>query len=205
MPLDISSNAILEKNKIASDNVWLLLLKITYPSEVPVRVCLNNETINWNSQSWLPAIFSLSGISESKDAEVPVVSLGFVDLNNVVIPFLEEYSGAVGAEIIIYVVNSKYLENTTPELEETMEIIGCSVGHSSTVAFQLGTENLMQRRLPQNRYLKNHCRFDFKSTLCGYSAGETECNRTLTRCTELINAARFGGFPGVGTKGLIFG
>ncbi len=205
MPLDISSNAILEKNKLTSDNVWLLLLKVTYPGEAAVRVCLNNDTVVWNSQTFLPAIFSLSGLSETKDAEVPNITLRFVDLNRVVMPFLEEYAGGVGAEVVMYVVNSNYLGNPVPELTETMEILSCSVDHSNVITFALGAENLANRRLPENRYLKNYCRFDFKSALCGYTGGETDCNRTLVRCAGLNNKSRFGGFPGVGMKGFILG
>jgi len=90
MPLNISSDAIIEKNRITNDNTWLLLLKITYPTETPMYICLNNEVITWpetTGDEYLPAIFSLSGLSETKDAEVPSVTLNVLDINRVLIPF----------------------------------------------------------------------------------------------------------------------
>lgn len=204
MPLPISTAAILEKNKITSDNVWLLLLEITYPGETPVRVCLNNETITWDSETWFPAAFSLSGLQETKDAEIPSVTLEVLDLARVITPHLETYDGGVGADVIIRVVNSKYLANTTPELEETMEIIGCSIDHQNKISFKLGAENLLARRCPENRYLKNHCRFKFKDTAtCQYAGAETTCNLSLANCKALGNQLHYGGFPGVGNIGFV--
>jgi len=205
MPLDISSDAITEKNKITSDAAWLLLLKIAYEGETPGYVCLNNEQVVWPSSggnTFLPAIFSLSGIEETKEAEIPAVTLSVIDLSRSLLPFIEDYDGGVGATITIYVVHSDHLDNTTAEVEEEMEVIDVSVDHSHKITFKLGAENLMTRRCPQHRYLKNHCRFVFKDSRCGYSSSETECNRTLTRCKELSNETRYGGFPGVGSVGV---
>jgi phage-related protein len=288
--LPISSQAIIEKNKITSDGVWLLLLEILYENEEPVCVCLNNETINWDNKTWLPAIFNLSGIVETKDAEIPSIPLTIFDLNRTLIPILEKYNGGIGAQVIIRVVHSKYLSNTIPEFEEITEIIDATIDDSAKITFKLGAENLIDRRCPQQRYLKNNCRFIFKqaeltftsggvteitnshyikgdvsghtakivdiklksgafsngdasgiltiftinggfqaetisiyndntftnlvqsnvATLdgsstgkCGYVGSETDCNRSFTRCKELGNERRFGGFIGVSATGYL--
>jgi len=205
MPLDISSDAITEKNKITSNGVWLLLLKIAYEGETPGYVCLNNETVVWpasGGNTFLPAIFSLSGMAETKDAEIPVVTLSVIDLNRSLIPFLEDYDGGVGATITIYVVHSDHLDNTTAEVTEEMEVIDVSLDHAHKITFKLGAENLLNLRCPRHRYLKNHCRYIFKDSRCKYSGGQTECNRTLTRCKALLNSANYGGFPGIGSMGV---
>ena len=204
MPLDISSNAILEKNKISSDGTWLLLLEILYGVEEPLRLCLNNEQITWNSEIWYPAIFTLSGMTETKDGEVPSIPLTIIDLNRILIPYLEKYNGGIGATVIIRVVHSKFLSSPTPELEELTEIIDCSIDDSATISFKLGAESLIDRICPPGRFLKNQCRFVFRgaSGRCGYAGSETECNRTFARCKELSNSTRYGGFPGVGTIGI---
>lgn len=203
MPLDISDAAILEKNKLSDNGTWLLLLEILYENENPIYLCLNNEEIVWNEHTWTPTIFSLSGIVETKDSEVPNIPLTIVDLNRTLIPILEDYNGGIGATVIIRVVHSQHLDEDTPELEESTEIIDVSVDSQMKIQFKLGAENLVDRICPPNRYLKNRCRFVFKGSdgLCGYSNSETECNRTYARCQELENSARFGGFPGIGTLG----
>jgi len=201
MPLDISSNAIIEKNKLTSMNVELLLLEVKYKSEPSIYVCLNNTEIYWNFNTYLPAIFNLTGRDETKEAEIPKVTLSFTDINRVIIPLLEQFKGAHGAVVTISIVDSKYLNDITPKLQETLEIIDTTVNDKAEVVISLGAENLFNLRIPRNRYLKNNCRFDFKGTLCGYSGSETNCNGTYARCKELGNQTRFGNFPSVGKKG----
>ena len=287
--LDISSDAIAEKNKITSDGTWLILLEISYEGDTPLYVCLNNESIEWDSKTWLPAIFKLSGMQESRNAEVPNINLSLYDINRSIIPILEELNGAIGAIVTIRIVHSKFLSNTTAELTEVTEIIESSVSDTALVNIILGAANLLDRICPAQRYLKNNCRFIFKKALmnftaagtidlnspyyikgdtsgnkglireaqiesgdyagntaagllifstisgpfqtetislysdsdftiliqaaaasvtvsngnCGYAGGQTDCNRSFSRCQELSNSTRFGGFIGVGVKGFI--
>ncbi len=202
MPLTISSNAIIEKNKINSSEKWLLLLEINYEGESPIRICLNNTEVTWPSESgtvtfdgddvtfggdtvtfggaasgnvYSPAIFNLSGIVETKDGEAPSIPLSIFDLNRTLIPTIEQYDGGIGAEVIIRVVHSAYLDNTTPEYEESTEIIDVVIDDSARVQFKLGAENLMDMRCPKQRYLKNNCRFIFKKAEVTFtSAGTTD-------------------------------
>jgi len=203
MPLDISSNAILEKNKLNSSGSWLLLIKFTYQSESPIRLCLNNDTITWDSVLWHPAIFSLSGITETKNGDIPSMPFTITDFNGFLIPLLEQYDGAINATVDVYVVHSGYLNNSTPEVHVTSKVISTSVSGNNVISFQLGGNNLSNKRCPDNRYLKNTCRFSFKDERCGYSGSETVCDRTFARCTELNNLERYGGFIGVGTLGYL--
>jgi len=207
MPLEMNTNSISEKNKINSDSTWLILLEIRYLDDLPMLFCYNNTPVVWPAESintWNPAIFSLSGMTETKDAEIPAVTLEVRDLSHIIIPYLEESNGGIGAEVIIRIVNSKYLTNPSPELTETMEIIGCSIDFENKISFSLGAENLLTRRCPTNRYLKNHCRFIFKdTTTCQYDGIGTSCGRSLADCKELGNEIHFGGFPGVGNSGFI--
>lgn len=56
---------------------------------------------------------------------------------------------------------------------------------------------------PRRRYTVS-CGWTFKhATTCGYSGPATECNRTYTRCTELLNTVRFGGFRHAPTPGTV--
>lgn len=202
MPISISSNATIEKNKITSNNAWLILLSIQYQDGPIGYLCLNNETITWNSVQWLPALFSLGDVEESKEGDIPAVPLSIIDVNRVLIPYIDSYKGGIGANVNIYIVNSGYLENTVPEVSYEMEVIDVTIAADATITFSLGAENLMTVRCPKNRYLKNQCRFNFKDSRCGYTGVETECDRTLVRCYALNNDAHYGGFPGIGTMGV---
>jgi len=202
MPLTISTQAIAEKNKLSSSDPWLILLEIARPGEEPLRVVWNTENITWQGVEWIAFPFRLGDVEETKAAEVPAVSLTVYDIKRYLIPTIDELDGGIGAEVIVYIVHSAYLDNDTPELEMAFEIIETHIGHDCSITFKLGAENLLHYRNPPDRYLQGHCRYkEFKGSLCGYTGSETECNRTFERCRELGNAKNFGGFPGVGPLG----
>jgi phage-related protein len=173
MPIDISTNAIIEKNKLTSTNVELLLLEFVYKTETPFRVCLNNAEITWNSNTWYPAVFSLTGMDETKEGEIPKVSLNFFDLNSVIIPIIEETDGLPDTTVNIYIVDSLYLSDTTPKFSVTATISSIVVNDNKLITLHLGTSNLSLLRIPKNRYLKNHCRFNFKEVTAYYITGGT--------------------------------
>ena len=203
MPLPISTEAIAEKNKLGSADPWLLMLEILYQGEAPIRLVWNTEQVWWDSVMWYPASFILGGMDETQDGAIPVVNLGIVDIERQLIPVVDYYGGGLGATVNVYIVHSSYLNNTTPEFQADFEIVGANVQHDGTVTFKLGAEDLSSRRSHNHLFMAAYCRYNvFKGSLCGYSGGETDCDRTLTRCRELNNASRFGGFPGIGRLGI---
>jgi phage-related protein len=93
------------------------------------------------------------------------------------------------------------ITNPDAEVEHVYELIQPKTD-SMWATFVLGASNPFRKRFPQGRILKNHCRYIFKDAWCGYSGGETECDKTLARCRVLLNSTRYGGFPGVGRGGI---
>jgi phage-related protein len=204
MPLSISTQAIQEKNKLVSNHVWLLLLEIIYPGETPIRVCYNTENITWDGETWYAYPFELGDLSESKEGEIPTVSLGVWDIDRKITPIIDQYDGGIGAEANIYIVHSDHLDLSDPELHEPFEIIDVSIDHMNKINFNLGAENLTNYRSPPDIFLKGHCRYkEFKGPYCKYSGSEETCDRTFIQCREYGNQTNFGGFPGLGQMGLI--
>ena len=117
-------------------------------------------------------------------------------------PIIDKHSGGIGSKVTIRIVHSDHLDLTDPELEHDLEVIKVDLDDKGFVNFSLGDANLTNYRSPPDMFLKNHCRFEkFGGTLCGYNGSETECDRSYTRCKELENQQRFGGFPGIGKLG----
>lgn len=203
--MTLPTSALAEKNKITSQHTWLVLLKIAYPNEVDVNVCLNNTSVEWNSVTWQPAAFALSDITEHKDGSIPSVPLSFIDPNRDITPIIDKYGGGNGADVWIYVVHTAHLEETEPWSKRLFKIMGAHVDHANKVTFSLGVPNLTMVRDPQDRYFKNHGRNEVKlgDSTCGYVGEEITCDKTLARCRELENSIRYCGFPGVGRKGFL--
>lgn len=212
MPLAISSTAIQEKNKLSTGALWHLLLEVTIPrvggSDV-VRVTSNNETVTWNGQAWDPFPFEMEEIVDDGKGSVPRVDVRISNVNRVMESYVLAYdtyiksSGYTPVAVKMFTVVSTNLASSIPEVEYWFELKQPKTT-AQWATFTLGGMNPFNRRCPQDRIMKNHCRFIFKGPdgLCGYTGGETVCNKTYSRCVTLGNKNRYGGFPGVGRGGI---
>jgi lambda family phage minor tail protein L len=212
-PVTLSQIAIEEKNKLGTDSVFLVALKITIPSisgPFSVRVVNNTETVVWKGESWTAFPFTINEISEAT-GEVPRVDIQVSNVSRVMDSYLEQYDQYIKAEgytpitVNIYVINTAVIAdnpNADPEVEHFFELKQPKAD-AMWATFTLGASNPYNRRFPQNRILKNHCRWKFKASdgLCGYVGVETACDHSLARCRELENSPRFGGAPGAGASG----
>lgn len=214
MPLPISSIAMEEKNKLATDSVWLIALEITIPGESdPVRVVGNNENITWRTYTWVAFPFEINEIGEESKGEVPQVEIRISNVSRAIEAYLQAYdiytkiNGFFPITVSIFVLNSKNLASSTPEVEHLFELKQPKT-NAIWATFILSASNPFNKRFPQFRLLKNHCRFRYNypvgsSLLCGApSSAFLTCNKTLVACRERNNSVRFGGFPGVGLGGL---
>lgn len=238
MPLSLSSIAIQEKNKLATDSVFLVALKIIIPGivytgtefEQPVRIVNNSENITWQYSktaeeisgnlwdgTWIAFPFTLDELSDQSGGEVPTVTIRISNVTRVMDSYLQFYDNYVKANgfypitVNIYVVNTRVIygdeytigdPDADPEVEHIFQLKKPSVD-SMWATFVLSADNPYMRRFPQNRILKNHCRYKFKGSdgRCGYTGAVTVCNHTLVTCRALNNSIRFGGAPGVGKGG----
>lgn len=206
MPLNSTTKT--EKNKLNSNSVWLTMLEITIPS-VPetLRIVNNNEDVTWNSQTWLKFPFELDEISQSSNAEISQFQIKVGNVKNIIGQYIRQYdafvkvNGFTAITVVLYIVNSKDLANPTAVYSTNLILTTSSLNHLE-VSFTVSARDLYRARTPQTRMFPNSCRFKFKSTLCGYVGAETSCNKTLSRCRQLLNSKRYGGFPSIGNQGV---
>lgn len=208
MPRDLSAIAMMEKNKLASDGVWLIALEFDIPGLTDsVRLVRNTENITWRGVAWVAFPFEIDDVTEQSKTEVPQVVIRIGNVNRAIEAYIHDYddycksSGYEPLDVHIYVLNSNDLANNDPVAEHIFQLTQPKTT-PTWATFTLGTTNPFARRYPQDRVLKNHCRFRFRSALCGYTGSATSCDHTLARCRALGNSARFGGFPGASGSGL---
>lgn len=197
MALNLSAVAKLEKIKISSDGAWLVLLEIKISETQVIRVVRNTEDIEWNGLTWYSFPFDLEDITEDSQGEIPTVTVKVSNVTKTVQRYIEETNGAVGANVTLYVVHSKHLDYSVPEIEEsfTVRSIKCD---PYWVSFTLSGDFPTLRRIPETRYLKDYCPFKFRGIECGYKQeDDAECNKTLDDCRKLDNSLRFGGEPSI--------
>ena len=211
MPLSLSSIAIEEKNKLATDSVFLICLEIEIPGlDETVRVVRNNEDLIWKGETWVAFPFEIDEIGDVSKGEVPQVNVRVSNVSRALEAYLYEYdtycknNGFSPITVKIYVVNTKVIQadgDADPEVEHEFELKQPKTD-SKWATFVLGASNPFTRRFPRSRIQKNSCRYRLGDARCGYTGTATACDKTLTMCRALGNSTRFGGFPGGGSGGL---
>jgi len=218
MSLSISSIAIQEKNKLNTDSVFLVCLRIVIPGVTEViRLVDNTENITWQHpddstpETWIAFPFQVNEISEGSSGEVPCVTVQISNISRVMDQYLQTYDAYIKANgyspttISICVINTKVIAlypAADPEVDYLFELKQPKAD-AQWATFILSASNPYQRRFPQNRILRNHCRFKFKGIdgRCGYTGDDTTCDYTLLGCRAKNNSTRFGNAPGVGQGG----
>lgn len=188
-----------EKNKLASDSAFIILLDFDLGEHL--RICYNNENIIWNGEEYIAFPFTLGNVSESTDGSDPNVELNIDNTTQAFEKYIEDGNGGNGTEVILRVVNTANLQCATPELEEYFTIVKCNVSQQ-TITFTLGTNYSARSRRPMNRYMKNNCPFKYKGIRCGCTSSLATCDHTLANCRARNNSKRFGGFQGIDQKGV---
>lgn len=206
--LPLSSIVKVEKNKLTSGSVFIVLLEITIPSVTEIiRVANNNEDVEWNGNTWQKFAFEIEEISESSKGETSQFQIKVSNINNIIGEYIRQYevyikqNGYSPIILTLYVVNSLDLANTPPVYSHDLTLASNQINNIEVV-FTVAGFDLYSKRVPIVRMLSNSCRFKFKSVQCGYLGSETVCDKTLKRCSALGNKARYGGFPTIGNKGI---
>lgn len=206
MPISLSPLAYQEKNSLASDGVWTILVEIYVPQlDDYIRVTANNEDIIWNTHTWQSFPFEMDEISDTTKGEIPQFAIKISNINGAAQYYIESANGAAGSLVKIMVVNTNILEtSSTPEVELDFIVKSTSID-SMWATFTLGVANPFSILIGQ-RMIRTGCRFNgpdgsvngFKGARCKYSGVATSCNKTLTQCRTLKNSHNFGGFAGIG-------
>lgn len=198
---NLSAALILEKNRLATPNPWLLLLDIELPDATMLYICRNTEDVVFQTRTYTAFPFELEPTKESGKGEIPTITLRISNVTQVLQAYLEAQDGALGSIISLRVVNAALLEEDYAELTMVFDVL-TAVCDARWITFTLGAPNPLRASFPQFRFLAGHCRWQFKSPECAYAGASAVCKRTLSYCRELNNAERFGGFPGLAGGGV---
>jgi len=219
--MTFTATEYLEKNRLASPNIWMVLLKVTIIDGTILRIVQNKEFVIWpviNGDTYAAFPFDLGETSESSKGEIPSATLRMSNISRSIMPYLESNNGLVDSIVNVYVVNSLNVytpskgwgtNNNNPAVELEFKIMASSYDRQ-WIYFTLGGTNIFNKRFPRNKVYRNICRYSgalgtengFKGARCQYSGSVSKCDRALVTCRLLGNSINFGGFPGVGSKGI---
>jgi len=199
MPQPLSLAATLEKNKLAAAGAWITLLDITLPDATHIRVCDNDSDVTWptvGGETWAAFPFQLDALTYSGRGELPTLVCRVSNVTRAIQGYLEQASGGIGSTVRLLIVHSEHLDLAAAEIDETFDVTA-AVADVHWVTFTLGAPNPLLTRFPRHTFSRDHCRWIYKSSECGYGGSLATCNRNLSDCRAHNNSLRFGGFPGI--------
>ena len=192
---------LLEKNKLASPDPWLLLFDITLPDASTVYLARNTQNVSLQGHTYLAFPCELDPMSDGSKGELPTLTLRVSNVLQTFQAYLEQYNGLVESAVLLRVVHAAHLAEDYSEREMSFDILAAS-SDSQWISFMLGASNPLKDNFPTYRYLADGCRWKFKSAECAYAGAASTCERTLDACRQLSNSPRFGGFPGLSGGGV---
>lgn len=195
--MDLTTASIMEANKVASEGVYLLLLRLTYEGEIYRFVC-NNENYTFRGQEYIAYNFNVSAIKRSS-TEQPSVKLSISNITGAIQSVVEAANGLNDAVVELMLVNT----NVSGEISdiETFKVESSYVD-GDFIVFNLGLGYSLTRRWPLTRILKDYCGYKYRGVLCRYDGDLEKCGKTLEECRKHKNEKNFGGCPTVPQGGL---
>lgn len=204
MSRHLSIATIIEKNRIASEVAFVILLDVnivdpnTRAIVETLHLARNDENIAFGGNLYLAANFVIE--IDQTQGEEPTVTVTAVDPTRTIASRLEAYAGGMYSSVRMTVVNTSRLDKPA-ELTQDFEITGATTEENSyTSTITLGSENPFQIRFPLHAQFRDRCCWRFKSKQCGYTGAATKCSYTLEGadgCRTKGNNLNFGGEPGL--------
>lgn len=221
--MTLAQHLILAKNKTGDSDPWIALLKITLNDvgNTIFKLANNTENIWFNdgdgNEEYIAFPFNLQ-VTRTSGNEIPQLELEVSNITRLIQPYLEDLDGAINSIVKISLVHVNSITTNVigkvadyADLIQTYDVIGTQC-NSNWVKFILGSPSPLRQPFPPNKYLAQHCAWQFDTATtpspeCNYRIngdgfGKTVCKRTFEDCTAHSNEERFGGFFGLQTGGI---
>ncbi|HTV07809.1 MAG TPA: hypothetical protein VMD97_02035 [Candidatus Aquilonibacter sp.] len=207
MPAALSAAAALDKYKLASTTPWLLLVDFNWQGE-HLRFVRNTDAVTFDAgdgagpQTYQPLAFELTGAENGTTGSLGQATLKVSNVSRLVEGAIVQYQGGVGASATIYVLNT---DNPSGEPEIALQTTILKTTTSPAwVTFTLSAASPLRMLFPKFLYYQGTCKWQYKSSQCGYSGALVTCDLSFDGANGCIthgNQQRYGGYPGIGTNG----
>lgn len=197
---ELSSELQEAKNKLAQLEPWVTMLDIECQDGTVIRLTDNGEDLIFKGYTYQSFPFKADVIKSSDDGKIPTVNLLVSNVDKILMPYVEAFSGMVSSKVVLYTVNSYNLGDNYSDLTMTFSILSSSISNE-WITFSLGAPSPLRKKFPPDRYLATSCSWEFKSIECAYAGVDTTCTRRYSDCVNKGNDSRFGGFYGLSPDG----
>lgn len=191
----------IEKNRIASDVAFVLMLEIGVLDQdgtlvETLRICKNSENVIYRGNEFTASNFQVK-LNIETGAE-PKLQLTAEDPSGYIRDRMELYGGGIGFPVTMLVINTGNL-NQPPEVAETFKVTMASAANYQ-VTFTMGVDNPIGKRFPNRIQWRDQCGYAYKGPRCKYTGDKPNCDFTYfgaNGCKAHNNERNYGGFLGL--------
>lgn len=194
----ITANLITEKNKLASASAWIALLTVEINASTTLRLAANPTNVVFRGDTYNSFGLEIDEVTQDAKGGLHDLSVSVSNVTREISAYVELYDLRGARVMIQYVHSANLADDEAVVLEERYEIMSIHVKGSTFVTFRLGHDRISQHQFPSGRFLRDSCRWVYKSVQCGYAGGLAACDKILegpNGCRAHANVARFGAFP----------
>ncbi len=196
MPRNINATFISEKNKRENTPIFLYTIYNYNGAGSNLYFAEWDADVVFNGITYLKFPITHDSIGENIVGEIDKMRIKLSNVSREIQAYLEAYDWRK-KKVSVKIVWANQLSDTSAYLEDIFYIDSYSADQNNVNIVLASKLDVLGINLPTREYWRTYCTWKFKSTECGYTGGETSCNKTKTRCKQLNNYRRFGGFPSI--------
>lgn len=194
--ITLTSAMIAQKNTMAgtSEGPWVWLCELWRDSTNVLRYARAQENVTFDSQTWTANNLVIEPPSSDNRGTSKAFTIAIQNVDQTMVTYLE--AGELRNQAAsLYLVHADLLSAATNVVTWRGVILEAEASYEYC-SFSIGSYDIRAGKVPASAYSATRCRWRFKSQECGYSGGQTSCDKRYTTCNATMsNVARFGGFP----------
>ena len=209
LPSNLRDETLKQHN--ASPWIWLyeIELEATTVATPTAFLAGYTEEITWKGNTYYPFPIAHEPFSSDSEGNLPQTILMVSNVTREFTRYLQTSKGMEGRAVKIILIH-KDVAALNQGLEFDFEVAS-SAADDQAITLNLQPPGYFSIGIPSEYYVRNRCRFRFKSPGCGYRGTNTECDKTIDGpkgCKvqgddEIIQGlprqhpSRYGGFPAI--------
>jgi hypothetical protein len=195
--ITVSADHLAVIRRDACDVAFVSLLEFGLGSESLLRIARYDRDIAYGGQIYTAWAYEAQLRSGGRGNQVKTVTMTIQDQARRLRPTAIATNWFRGCWLAMTVVRADTAASLFPTIAYDIKSAKPS---GESIALTLGGVNTTKMRFPADRYWAWQCPYArgfADDPRCGYAGAETTCNGTPSRCAELGNIERFGGFFGL--------
>lgn len=198
MTADVSNVLITEKNRLTSASPFIWLVQVRIPSDPPqmLRMTANTEPVEYgqdfegNPLIWDPYPLGMGEIKTDTEGGTPETALTVGNLTREVMALLVTYNYLLDEKVTLKLVHQDHLSDPGAVWELPFDITGCATDEE-LVTFALSSQNHYGFTIPNERAVRDSCRWVYKSVGCGFTLDPG--NVSLGQCPKNFEGCKLRG------------